>query len=156
MSTRISLSKQGATPFEQLMGHNEDMLEKWNDLEAILFTKSHLEHNLLEQVRRTLAFENECEYCMVKGGRPDFNADDKKIGAATAFAQMFALDHSSINEAHFEMLKVEFSEQQISELCAFICFISASQKFGRIMNLTETLQYVKVTSMNVIQNFEQA
>lgn len=154
MSTRISLSQQGNTPFEQLIGHNQMLLEQWNELEIALFTKSHLSQNLLEQVRRTLAFENKCEYCMVKGGHPDFNDEDKKIVVATEFAQVFAIDHLSISQLHFEMLKEEFSEQQIAELCVFICFISASQKFGRIMNLTEIFQQTKVTSMEALRKVQ--
>lgn len=59
--TRINLSNYGNTPFEKLIGHNKDILDKWNDLEIALFQNSSLDNNLLEQVRRGLAFENERE-----------------------------------------------------------------------------------------------
>ena len=97
----------------------------------------------MEQVRRTIAFENECEYCMVKGGKPNFDLTEKRISSATAFAQLFAIDHKSINDKHFELLREEFNELEISELCSFISFITACQKLGRIYNLTENYQQNK-------------
>ncbi len=134
--TRIKLSEYGNSPFEKLIGHNRTVLDKWIDLEVALFTETKLDKNLLEQVRRTIAFENECEYCMVKAGRPNFDPSEKRISVATAFAQLFAIDHKSINETHFEILREEFDEIEISALCSFISFISACQKLGRIYNLT--------------------
>ncbi|WP_029038651.1 carboxymuconolactone decarboxylase family protein [Salinimicrobium xinjiangense] len=140
MSTRINFSETGNTPFEKLIGHNSSVLQKWNELETVLFTETSLDTNLLEQVRRTLAFGNGCEYCMVKAGKPQFDKADRRIRAATAFAELFALDHQSISEAHFSFLKEYFSETEIAELISFISFITASQKFGKVMNLTEDLQ----------------
>ena len=145
--TRIALSDNGNSPFEKLIGHNKIVLDKWIDLEVALFSETKLDKNLLEQVRRTIAFENECEYCMVKAGKPNFDLTEKRISSATAFAQFFAIDHKSINEKHFDILREEFTEQEISELCSFISFITACQKLGRIYNLTENYQQNKVVTI---------
>lgn len=147
MRTRITLSEIGNTPFEKIIGHNPFVLSKWNELEAALFNATNLGENLLEQVRRTLAFGNGCEYCMVKGGKPQIDSQDQRTEAAAAFAELFALDHKSISEAHFSYLKEYFSEPEIAELCTFITFITASQKLGKVMNLTEDLQKNRVTSL---------
>ena len=77
--TRIKPSQYGNSPFEKLIGHNKIVLEKWTALEIALFTETKLDKNLLEQVRRTIAFENECEYCMVKAGKPNFDKKEKRI-----------------------------------------------------------------------------
>lgn len=146
--TRIEFSDYGNSPFEKLIGHNKPILDKWIELENALFSESSLSSELLEQVRRTLAFGNECEYCMVKGGKPNLSKKDKKQAVATAFAEIFAIDHKSISDAHFEILKAEFNEREISELCSFISFISANQKLGRIYNLTEEYQENKVTTLS--------
>ena len=151
MSTSIQFSKTGSTPFEKLIGHNPEILTKWNELERTLFTTTALEGDLLEQVRRILAFGNGCEYCMVKGGRPEFDSENRRISLATAFAELFAMDHKSIMEAHFSILKEVFTEKEISELCTFITFITASQRFGKVMNLTEDLQLNRVTSLAEIK-----
>jgi hypothetical protein len=49
------------------------------------------------------------------------------------------------------MLKEEFNEREISELCSFISFISANQQLGRIYNLTEDYQANKVTTMSELK-----
>lgn len=134
LMTRINQSNYGNSPFEKLIGHNEDILDKWNELEITLFEKSSLDNDLLEQVRRALAFENECEYCMAKAGNVDTNIDEK-TKTAVAFAQFFAIDHKSIGDKHFDMLKEHFLEKEISELCSFISFITSCQKLGRTYNL---------------------
>ena len=72
---------------------------------------------------------------MTKAGNVDKNIDEKtKI--AVAFAQFFTIDHKSINDEHFNLLKNEFSENEISELCSFIAFITSCQKLGKIYNLS--------------------
>lgn len=141
--TRITFSEQGDTPFQKLIGHNQKILTNWTNLENSIFGDSSLEPELLEQVRRTLAFGNHCEYCMVKAGGPNKIKKDQREETATAFAELFALDHRSINDAHFRILKEEFSEKEISELCSFIAFITASQKLGSILNLTGDFQAQK-------------
>lgn len=149
--TRIKLSKNGITAFEQLIGHNPKILEKWNELEQILWKETPLDKNLLEQIRRTTAFENGCEYCMVKGGKPDFDKSQIKISIATAFAELFCKDHHAISDAHFDILREYFSDKEISELCVFIAFINASQKLGKTFNLTEDLQKDAVIKMNELK-----
>lgn len=149
--TRIKCSENGTTAFEKLIGHNPEILEKWNELDETLWKKSSLEENLLEQIRRTMAFENGCEYCMVKGGKPDFDKSQLKISTATAFAELFCKDHHSISDAHFDLLKEYFSDEEISELCVFIAFINASQKLGKTFNLTEDLQKNAIIKMSELK-----
>lgn len=148
---RIKFSNNGNTPFEKLIGHNTDFLKKWNDLEETLWKKTLLDQDLLEQVRRTMAFGNGCEYCMVKGGKPDFDESQMKISTAASFAELFCIDHRSISDAHFEMLRKYFSDEEISELCVFISFINASQKLGKTLNLTEDLQAEAVVKLKDIE-----
>ncbi len=133
--TRIKLSDNGQTPFEKLIGHNEAVLTKWNDLENALFQNVSLNSSLLEQVRRTLAYGNECKYCMAKAGKPELTNDDMRQQVACAFAEVFAIDHKSVNDEHFRMLKEYFNDPEISELCSFISFITACQQLGHIYNL---------------------
>ncbi|CAM3169958.1 carboxymuconolactone decarboxylase family protein [Chryseobacterium flavum] len=148
---RIKFLNNGSTPFERLIGHNTDFLKKWNDLEETLWKKTLLDTDLLEQVRRTMAFGNGCEYCMVKGGKPDFDESQMKISTAAAFAELFCIDHRSVLDAHFEMLREYFSDEEISELCVFMAFVNASQKLGKILHLTEELQAEAVVKLKDIE-----
>lgn len=138
--TRIDFSENGNSPFQKLIGHNERILNNWINLETSVLKDSSLEPELLEQVRRTLAFGNNCEYCMVKAGRPNMVKTDKKEEIAKAFAELFSVDHTSISHDHFLILKEEFSDKEISELCSFISFTTASQKLGSTYNLTGEYQ----------------
>ncbi len=131
--TRIAFSKEGNTPFEKLLGHNNNVLQKWSDLEKVLFSSNTFSDELKEQVRRTLAFNNGCGYCMAKGS-PSENIIDSKVLAAVKFADMFS-KNNNIDDKEFDTLKSVFKDNEISEFCAFICFITASQKFGALLDL---------------------
>lgn len=148
MALRIKLSNYGNSNFQRLLGHNAAFLDSWNNLDDTLFSKSNLEPELIEQVRRSLAFINKCEYCMVKAGRPQFSKAQNRISFAVAFAEIFANNHLLIKDDHFNVLKEVFSDSEISELCAIISFISCSQQIGRIFNLSEEYQQNRNTSMS--------
>ena len=62
-------------------------MAEWNDL-GRLEADGSLSSLLKEQVRRTLAQENGCEYCKAKG-RPEAHIFDEKISVAVGFAQSF-------------------------------------------------------------------
>lgn len=148
---RIKFSNNGNTPFERLIGHNNNFLKQWNNLEKTLWEETSLDPDMLEQVRRTMAFGNGCEYCMVKGGKPDFDESQIKISTTASFAELFCIDHRSISDAHFGMLREYFSDKEISELCVFISFVNASQKLGKTLNLTEDLQAEAVVKLKDIK-----
>ncbi|MBY6276133.1 carboxymuconolactone decarboxylase family protein [Symbiobacterium thermophilum] len=131
---RISFSLHGETPFQRLLGHNRQIMELWNQLGDLLGADGTLSAELKEQVRRTLAQKNGCEYCQAKG-KPEPHLFDKKTSLAVGFAEVFLKQRDAIDESTFSILKEEFSDQEISELCAFICFTTASQYFGAMMNL---------------------
>ncbi|KOA18532.1 hypothetical protein CLHOM_34340 [Clostridium homopropionicum DSM 5847] len=131
---RITLSNFGTTPFQQLLGHNKNILENWNSLEEALFSSSTFSPELKEEVRRNLAFLNKCPYCMAKG-KPNENETNLKITAAVRFIKRAYENDFLISEADFEELRKSFNDSEISELCALICFITACQKFGALLDL---------------------
>ncbi|MEO2205218.1 carboxymuconolactone decarboxylase family protein [Paenibacillus pabuli] len=131
---RISYSSTGDTPFQQLLGHNEQILKNWTKLEQAFYQDGELDGDLKEQVRRTLAFGNGCKYCQAKG-KAVLDQKDSKISLVVGFAELFVNHRSSINQATFDVLRQEFSETEIAELCSFVCFTTASQMFGAIMDL---------------------
>lgn len=135
MKARILASETGGTPFQRLLGHNPSLLQGWTALEESFYRRTALDAELLEQVRRVLAHGNKCAYCMAKG-KPGQEDLGMRESLATAFAELFLLDHLSINEGHFEVLREAFSEKEILELCAFICFTTGSQRLGAVLNLT--------------------
>jgi alkylhydroperoxidase family enzyme len=134
MEARISFSKNGETPFQQLLGHNKEILEKWNALSNVLSEDSLLSADLKEQIRRSLAQQNQCEYCKAKE-KPDLSKLDESTSLAAAFAEVMLKTNGSPGNSTVQLLKTTFTEQQISELCAYICFTIASQWFGAALGL---------------------
>ncbi|WP_019216058.1 carboxymuconolactone decarboxylase family protein [Legionella tunisiensis] len=137
----IQLSTHGSTPFERLLGHKPDLLDQWEKLELTFFQSKTFDAHFLEQVRRALAFNNQCQYCMAKAGKPDQNPKDTRLIEALRFANTFAISHDAINESEITRLKNYFSEAELVELTAFCSFISASQKLGAVMGLKAMTHY---------------
>ncbi|WP_243521250.1 carboxymuconolactone decarboxylase family protein [Bacillus pseudomycoides] len=134
MMERISLSDVGETKFQKLLGHRPNILQSWSALENTLYEAGTLSEELKEQVRRTLAFGNECPYCMAKG-KPDDVQKVEEISTAVTFAHLFVHNRSAIDDQMFNALKQYWSEAEIVELCAYICFITASQQLGFLFQL---------------------
>ena len=133
---RITFSQEGLTPFQQLLGHNKHVMEKWTSLEECFFNSNTFTYLLKEEVRRTLAFNNGCQYCMAKG-KPSNEITDSKVLIATKIADAISKNQLIDNE-YFNILKNEFSDTEVSELLALICFITASQRFGALLDLQPT------------------
>jgi len=131
---RIVESSLGVTPFQRLLGHNKEVMEGWSHLGNILEKDGLLSSGLKEQVRRTLAQSNGCEYCKAKG-KPEPDTYNEKISIAVGFAEVFIKQKGDIPDSTFTILKECFTEEEISELCAFITFTTASQYFGAMMKL---------------------
>ncbi|WP_026674807.1 carboxymuconolactone decarboxylase family protein [Alkalihalobacterium bogoriense] len=131
---RIKESSYGNTPFERLLGHNVDIMTSWSRLGEVLERDGYLSCELKEQVRRTLAQSNGCAYCKAKG-KPAPETFDEKTAVAVGFAEVFIKQKGTIQDSIFTILKESFSDEEVSELCAFIAFSTASQYFGAMMNL---------------------
>ncbi|MGE7935196.1 carboxymuconolactone decarboxylase family protein [Viridibacillus arvi] len=131
---RIVESNFGETPFQRLLGHNKVVMEGWNQLGNVLEKDGLLTSKLKEQVRRTLAQSNGCEYCRAKG-KPNPGKFDEKTSIAIGFAEVFLKQKGDIADSIFDILRECFTEEEISELCAFISFTIASQYFGAVMKL---------------------
>ncbi|MEH6945317.1 carboxymuconolactone decarboxylase family protein [Bacillus sp. JJ722] len=132
--TRIIESNIGETPFQRLLGHNIEIMKGWSHLGDVLEKDGLLSSVLKEQVRRTLAQNNGCEYCKAKG-KPEPDTFNEKVTIAVGFAEVFLKQKGDITNSVFEILRECFTDEEISELCAFITFTTASQYFGAMMKL---------------------
>ncbi|KTD04644.1 carboxymuconolactone decarboxylase family protein [Legionella feeleii] len=137
----IKLSKQGVTAFEKLLGHLPEISVQWQQLEMAFFQSNTFDADFLEQVRRVLAFDNVCQYCMAKAGPADKNPASSRLAAALRLANKFALDHLSIDQEEITHMKEYFSERELVELLAFCSFISAAQKFSASLGLQPANHY---------------
>ncbi|MBT2644981.1 carboxymuconolactone decarboxylase family protein [Bacillus sp. ISL-41] len=131
---RVKESGIGDTPFQRLLGHNPEVMLGWVQLGNVLEKDGHITAELKEQVRRTLAQRNGCEYCKAKG-KPDPEKFDEKTSIAVGFAEVFLMQKGDIPDSIFSVLQESLTEEEISELVAFISFTTASQYFGAMMKL---------------------
>ncbi|MGG1572504.1 carboxymuconolactone decarboxylase family protein [Fictibacillus sp. NRS-1165] len=131
---RIQESNFGATPFQKLLGHNPEIMDSWSRLGEVLGKDVRLSSELKEQVRRALAQENGCEYCKAKG-KPEPHLFDEKTSIAIGFTEVFLKTKGDLPDSIFNVLRESFSDEEISELCAFMAFTTASQYFGAMMKL---------------------
>lgn len=131
---RIEEATAGETPFQRLLGHNVEVMKSWSHLGDVLEKEGLLSSELKEQVRRTLAQSNGCEYCKAKG-KPEPEQFNEKTSIAVGFAEVFLKQKEDIPNATFAILKENFSTVEISELCAYISFTTASHYFGAMMKL---------------------
>jgi len=71
----------------------------------------------------------------MSSSEPKETSESSRTSLAKSFALLVAENHHEVDNEIIDTLKEEFSDSEISELCAFICFIIASQKFGAVLNL---------------------
>lgn len=121
----------------RVLGRRPELLDAFARLGAEARFRGLLPPQLKETVRRATAADVGCRYCASLGPfTPD--PDDRRESLAVAFAQMVAEDHHSISDAHFAVLREEFSDDEIVELVAFVCLVSvAGQMFGAVMGIED-------------------
>lgn len=137
----IPLADSEGTPFEKLLAYVPEIAEKWSALELTFFSRNIFDPTFLEQVRKSLALINECDYCIAKGCEIEFEDSSKKTQAAIDFAKKFAKEHQNIVKEEIDALQQYFSLSEIVELIAFCSFITASQKIGATLGLQPLQAY---------------
>lgn len=134
----ISYSENGDNPLTKLLGHNPILLKNWMALLESFYDSCGLDRELQEEVRRAVAYQIGCAYCMSHGCPSPVIADDKtKI--AIEFARKVMETHRRIDEKDISPLKQHFSEKEIVELCAFICYGIGLARFGAALNVDASI-----------------
>jgi alkylhydroperoxidase family enzyme len=124
-----------AGPSSQILDHRPEIRVAWEALDdALLGPGSTLPVSLKENVHRALASDLGCRFCASFGSPPAEPADSRE-SLAIAFAELAAEDHRSIGAPMFETLREEFSDEEIVELCAWVCFKIGSNMLGAILGL---------------------
>jgi alkylhydroperoxidase family enzyme len=125
----IEYSKKGDTPLQKLLGHNDEVLKSWDHLLNTFYKHSSFDPVLQEEVRRAIAYQLGCAYCM-SHGCPSPVIEDKKTKVAVDFARKMAQTGLTITKEDIDQLKSHFNDKEIAELSAFICFGTGYARFG--------------------------
>jgi alkylhydroperoxidase family enzyme len=122
-------------PFYGVLAHRPEILEAWFRLDKVFFgPSSALPNELKEEGRRALSQGAGCKLC-ASFGTPKPDNSDRRESLAAAFADMVVQDHQSISDATFDVLREEFSDEEIVELVSWLCFKLGSNVFGSLMRL---------------------
>jgi alkylhydroperoxidase family enzyme len=133
---RVSLSKIDADPYYRMLGNRPEILGAWSGLDkAMLGVSSKLSVDIKEEARRALAQNVGCAFCATLGGKPSDSHSDPRMSLAVAVANQIATDYSQIDDSTFEALRTHFSNEEIVELLAWLCFKYGSNLLGALVKL---------------------
>ena len=150
-----------ATPLEQgllrMFAHRADSAKGMMAFAGALKIHRTLSDRLVELVRLRVAFRNQCRSCMairyrdaVADGVTESlvcsleqpaEADDltEAERCAIDYADRFADDHLSINDATYDNLRCHFSEPEIVELGMTVAFFVGFGRLAVTLDMTEEL-----------------
>ncbi|UGS39009.1 carboxymuconolactone decarboxylase family protein [Capillimicrobium parvum] len=129
------LAELAQDPFYGILAHRPEILEAWFRLDKVFFgPSSKLPNELKEEGRRALAQGAGCRLC-ASFGQPRDEYADRRESLAVTFAQMVLEDHRSIDDRTFDLLREDFTDEEIVELVSWLCFKLGSNVFGSLMRL---------------------
>lgn len=132
----IKLSKLGDTPYQQLLGHNEQLLQSWTALAQTIEQNLQLQPKVVEEIRRMLAQQSGCSYCKKKGipegSKSQFN---QKELTAIGFTEVYLTMGTHIPDYLFKVLDNVMTDEEIIMLLAYIQFTECQQRLGALLKL---------------------
>jgi hypothetical protein len=127
--------------FYRILDRRPDISTAWHALSrALLGSSSTLDVELKEEVRRSIAQSIGCALCTTIGGPPQQFHLAPRTALAVAFAEQVINSQGEIADSVFDPLKKEFTEEQLIELCTWICFEFGGNVLGRLMRLPAATQ----------------
>jgi alkylhydroperoxidase family enzyme len=118
-----------------IMAHRPEILDAFGRLNRSIRFEGLLPIELKESVRRATAPRVGCNFCIALG-ELDENFTSERERLAVRFAEKIADDHKAVTDADFDLLRTEFSDDEIVELTAWICLVTvAGQMFGSVMDV---------------------
>ncbi len=125
----------GANTYGRILGRCPDINDVFNQLDATIRFSTRVSPELKEEVRRSTAADIGCTFC-ASLAEPKPEHLDRAESLAIAYAQAIIDDPKNIDDGVFDVLREEFTEDQIVELTAWICYILiGGQTFGAVMKL---------------------
>jgi alkylhydroperoxidase family enzyme len=125
-----------ADPYYRMLGNKPEILAAWGNLDkAMLGPSSKVSVDIKEEARRALAQNVGCAFCATVRGTPSESHSDPRMSLAVAVANQIATDYTQIDDSTFEALRKEYSNEEIVELLAWLCFKYGSNLLGALVKL---------------------
>jgi hypothetical protein len=127
--------------FYRILDGRPEVSTAWHALSrALLGSSSTLGVELKEEVRRSIAQGIGCALCTTIGGPSRESQLESRSALAVAFAEQVIDSHGAIEDSVFDPLRKEFTEEQLIELCTWICFEFGGNVLGKLMQLPPATQ----------------
>jgi AhpD family alkylhydroperoxidase len=158
---KFARGEGGVTAYEEatlgVMAKTPKLLKAMFSFQAALVRYGSLSPKLRELIRLRVAFHNQCRSCMavryqtaIDDGlteglvcslekpeeSPDLTPREK---AALAYADISSIDHFSIDDSTFDMLREHFSEEEILELGLLIASCIGFGRHGASLHMVDAL-----------------
>jgi alkylhydroperoxidase family enzyme len=119
----------------RVLGRCPEILDGVLHLDDAVRVRGNLSRRLKETVRRSAAPRIGCPYCVSLGEAPSEFAD-RREELAVDLTQRMLVDPAGIDDATFDCLREEFTDEEIVELVAWIAYlVIGGQTFGAVMRL---------------------
>lgn len=117
----------------RIMGRRPEAAAAWTTFSSTVRFGGLLPAELKEAVRAATAGVVGCEFCDSVGGqRP--SDEDHRTSLAVAVAQSIAVEPESVGPRTFDLLREEFSDDEIVELLLMVCIVCiGGQTFGHVV-----------------------
>ncbi len=140
-----------------ILGHRPEVAGALGALRAALVSSGTLSARLVELVRLRIAFHNQCRSCMsvryqsaiddgltedvVYSLEQPADADDLTPAERSAlrFADLFATDHLSIDDAVYDDLRQHFTEDELVELGVHCAYAVGMGRLAATWSITDDL-----------------
>lgn len=136
----------------QIWAHRPELAESWLNTMAAIHERGVLDGRLRELVRLKIASITTCQACQIARKDDDVSEEDiacltwsdprfsPREQAALHYAELFAADYFSIDEAIFDALREHFSTEQIVELNMFCALMLAGGRMTYVQRGYEEVQ----------------
>jgi alkylhydroperoxidase family enzyme len=132
---RIPEGGPARSPFYAILQNRPEVAAAWAGLDDALLRHGVLPAALKEEVRAAIASGVGCKYCASVGGERPTEQPDERTSLALAFADLVVQNHGELDDATFDVLRGAFTDEEIVELAAWVCFKFGGNVLGALMRL---------------------
>lgn len=160
---------EGAAPLTRRVWELRPQLREATDaMSRAVFEQSELSPRLRELLRMRIAQLNGCRVCLAfrdDAARAEGVDDEtlRQVGSPIAdgrfsardrlvmdFAQRFVLDHDSIDDAYFEILRAHFADGEILDLAFCVARFLAFGRLTRVLGLDDECALIPDESLGLV------
>ena len=144
----MAIVSTGGNPhqFNAVLAHRPEIATAWKRMDTVLHgDSSTLPYGLKENARRVLSAQAGCAFCN-SFGEPETSDLNAREQLAVRFADALIKDYRSIDESMMAAMREEFTEEELVEFVAWMCFKLGANVLGSVMKLEPASAEMKASA----------